>query len=63
MIPRYSHDPRDVRIIDQHGYRMIEGSSEAPYTDEHSRLNKKALEYAIKYNGMLLRYLRSHKDI
>jgi hypothetical protein len=58
MVPG-TDDRGDAALVQQHGYRAIEGTSDAILGPEHHRLVDKAHEYARQYNSMLLSYLRS----
>ena len=60
MLPG-TDDRRDAPLIRQHGYRYIEGTSDAILSPEHHRLIDRAKEYARQYNSMLLSYLRTTK--
>jgi glyoxylate utilization-related uncharacterized protein len=52
--------PYDEVLMYNHGHRLLEGTGCVPSCEEARRLNLKALEYASKYNELLLDYLRKH---
>ena len=57
-------DSPEVRqLIQRHGERTLEGTTDIISSREHLRLRKKADGYVKQYNEHLLRYLREHPDI
>ena len=57
-------DSPEVRqLIQRHGERTLEGTTDIISSREHLRLRSKAHDYVKQYNEHLLRYLREHPDI
>lgn len=57
-------DSVEVRqLIQRHGERSIEGTTDIISSREHLRLRSKAYDYVKLYNEHLLRYLRAHPNI
>jgi hypothetical protein len=57
-------DSPDLRqLVQRHGERTLEGTSDIVTSREHLRLRSKAQSYVKQYNEHLLRYLREHPDI
>ena len=57
-------DSPEVRqLIQRHGERTIQGTTDIITSSEHLRLRSKAHEYVKEYNAFLLRYLREHPNI
>jgi hypothetical protein len=50
--PALREDPRSLRTT--YGIRMIEGTTDAPSSEEHEKLNDNAYRYAEKYNQTIL---------
>ena|SRR5436305_1297194 len=56
-------DIADVRqLIQRHGERHIDGTTDVIASAEHQRLLRNASEYVKQYNLLLLHYLRDHPD-
>ncbi len=56
-------DTPDIRkLLQQHGERHIEGTTDIITSAEQQRLLRKASDYAKQYNILLLQYLRSHPN-
>lgn len=57
-------DSAEVRqLIQRHGERTLEGTTDIISSREHLRLRSKAHDYVKQYNEHLLRYLREHPNI
>ena len=56
-------DTPEVRaLVEKHGERHLEGTTDLISSAEQQRLRAKAGDYVRKYNILLLHYLREHPD-
>ena len=56
-------NPEVRQLIQRHGERTLEGTTDIISSREHLRLRSKAHAYVKQYNEQLLRYLREQPDI
>lgn len=54
--------PEIQRLVQQHGERHIEGTTDIISSAEQQRLLHRAREYVRQYNLLLLQYLRDHPN-
>jgi hypothetical protein len=55
--------PEVRQLIQRHGERHIEGTTDIITSAEHRRLLAKASDYVKQYNALLLHFLREHPNI
>ena len=54
--------PEMQKLVQQHGERHLEGTTDIITSAEQQRLLQKASDYVKQYNILLLRYLRGHPN-
>ncbi len=54
--------PEMRQLVQQHGERHIEGTTDIISSAEQQRLLHRARDYVRKYNRLLLQYLRDHPN-
>ena len=50
-------DKHQIQYMNSYGTRIIQGTADAFHSEEHAQLNEKAVEYAKKYNQLLLKHI------
>ena len=59
--PGLQDTPEIQRLLQQHGSRRIEGTTDQVRCNEQNLLLEQVFHYAMRYNSMLLGYLECHK--